>query len=625
LTGKGTSKCGLLEYALPVPYNYSVINKNGRYLLYGILTAALLRMTFPCFGEEKHIFFIHSNSSSLALPWMKSICLGVEEAMNQRPDWVLHSEYMDWSVAQDNLSGTEWRDYLMKKYRGVPFAAVLSESSVASAVINRYGEEMFPGAPKIMYSVEDLESKPQSFYLKSSQNQSIRETFGLAARLSPDSREIVIINNLKEYFAGGETLIEDLAEERDMTVRVLEDFSKEELLAEMDGLTGKEIVFYFLVYSDNRGEKFVPGKILKDVCSRSDAPVYSFWSSLMGTGLAGGVMLDGGKISTEMFRAAEDFITAGRFSDDYATNSTFLDWAALKRFKLKAKDAGEGVILINEPPPLFSVYYKQILGLGIFVLILFLSLALYSRSRIKKTHGQLEKLYWNQERHARMGEMMNFVAHQWQQYLYTISLYMDGMERKEKKRNLPDHSLEPISAVRTTLSHMYATLNNFRNFITPDNKRENFPASELCESVLSLLDDQLSSRGITMNYTQEGDSRIWGIRNEFEQVLINLLGNSSQILKERSVEAPVITLIVEESETGIRITVEDNGGGIPEEIRHKIFSLYQTSREKGSGMGLYMSRRIIRERFNGTLELEEGAAGARFVIGIPREARKERR
>jgi len=77
-----------------------------------------------------------------------------------------------------------------------------------------------------------------------------------------------------------------------------------------------------------------------------------------------------------------------------------------------------------------------------------------------------------------------------------------------------------------------------------------------------------------------------------EQVLINLIKNSIYALEERV--KPKITLIATSTKDNIYISVKDNGRGIPEGVIDDIFVPFYTTREKGTGIGLSLSRQIMR-------------------------------
>jgi signal transduction histidine kinase len=101
--------------------------------------------------------------------------------------------------------------------------------------------------------------------------------------------------------------------------------------------------------------------------------------------------------------------------------------------------------------------------------------------------------------------------------------------------------------------------------------------------------------------------------DQMRQVLVNLLMNASQALGGRG-------HVWAEGETApdgaTRLRVRDDGPGIPDENRRRIFDALFTTKAKGSGLGLALCRRIM-EAHGGTIELEATASGASFVLTIP--------
>jgi C4-dicarboxylate-specific signal transduction histidine kinase len=105
---------------------------------------------------------------------------------------------------------------------------------------------------------------------------------------------------------------------------------------------------------------------------------------------------------------------------------------------------------------------------------------------------------------------------------------------------------------------------------------------------------------------------------ELDQAIINIIHNARDILLERNIESPWVMLDIIEDEKDITITIEDNGGGIEENILDKIFEPYFTTRHQyqGTGLGLHMTRKIIEDSLKGSLVVKNTSRGAKFFIKI---------
>ena len=82
------------------------------------------------------------------------------------------------------------------------------------------------------------------------------------------------------------------------------------------------------------------------------------------------------------------------------------------------------------------------------------------------------------------------------------------------------------------------------------------------------------------------------IRNEFAQVVLNILNNARDVLTEREIKDPKVTITIGNEGDRAVVTISDNAGGIPEEIMGKIFDPYFTTKgpQAGTGVGLFMSK-----------------------------------
>jgi signal transduction histidine kinase len=109
----------------------------------------------------------------------------------------------------------------------------------------------------------------------------------------------------------------------------------------------------------------------------------------------------------------------------------------------------------------------------------------------------------------------------------------------------------------------------------------------------------------------------FGYPNEYAQVLLNLLTNAKDAIIERKVAGGAIWLSLAREDGYAALTVRDNGGGIPEAELAKVFEPYFTTKEKGTGIGLYMSKTIIENSMGGRIEARNSDGGAVFAVRVP--------
>ena len=113
-------------------------------------------------------------------------------------------------------------------------------------------------------------------------------------------------------------------------------------------------------------------------------------------------------------------------------------------------------------------------------------------------------------------------------------------------------------------------------------------------------------------------------RAELNQVILNMIVNAAHAIAEanesQTTRQGTIRIRTHQQDNWAKIYISDTGAGIPQDIRHKIFDLFFTTKGpgKGSGQGLAISHSVIVEKHRGTLDLEsQEGRGTTFVIGLP--------
>ncbi len=240
----------------------------------------------------------------------------------------------------------------------------------------------------------------------------------------------------------------------------------------------------------------------------------------------------------------------------------------------------------------------------------------------KKEFESQQKLMIEQSKLAAMGEMIGNIAHQWRQPLSVISSASTSVIlRKEMNIDISDKDLiNDLLMINNQTQYLSETINTFRDFLKNDKRIENAVLQDKIEEVSRIVKGTLHSKGIDLilNFDKEKPISMSLITGELPQVLINILNNAKDALMENNVENSWIKVNLLEKEKDVIISIEDNAGGIPENIISKIFEPYFTTKNQslGTGLGLYMSYKIINESLGGKLYVENTKNGAKFFIKL---------
>ena len=140
------------------------------------------------------------------------------------------------------------------------------------------------------------------------------------------------------------------------------------------------------------------------------------------------------------------------------------------------------------------------------------------------------------------------------------------------------------------------------------------------ESTLKIVGKIMENKNITVTIENQSDTELLTYSNQLLQVFLNLLGNAKDILLDKAVTDPKITITIDETQDSVVTTICDNGGGIPENSIKRLGEPYFTTKEKnGTGLGLYMSITIVEKHLNGSLTWENRDEGACFIVTLRKE------
>ncbi|RXK04527.1 sensor histidine kinase [Halarcobacter ebronensis] len=247
-----------------------------------------------------------------------------------------------------------------------------------------------------------------------------------------------------------------------------------------------------------------------------------------------------------------------------------------------------------------------------------------------KNSRKKDLIMFQQAKLASMGEMLNNIAHQWRQPLGSISMIIQSFQTKMEFGKLtPEFVDTKVKDALLLADNMSTTLDDFKNFFTPDNIKSKFSLKNCIEHSFELSKYVLEKYNIHHTIEMKKDIVIDGFYNGLSHVLLNLINNSKDALMDKDCcLVKEIRIVVIQARKKVILHFMDNGGGISDKILPKIFEPYFTTKYKsaGTGIGLYMSKQIIEKHMNGSIKCKniknprpncDNCKSTLFILEIP--------
>lgn len=235
-----------------------------------------------------------------------------------------------------------------------------------------------------------------------------------------------------------------------------------------------------------------------------------------------------------------------------------------------------------------------------------------------RKNREKDHLLIQQSRSAAMGDMIHNIAHQWRQPLNALALVIANIRDAWEYGELDLAELKQEEAkAQQLIQRMSRTIDDFRNFFRPDKKEQIFVVNDCVHDALSLIEASLQHHQIKVDIQVEEGLHLSGHPNEYAQVLLNILANAKDALLEKNPTPKSIKIRGRHYNGQVVVEISDNAGGIADEILPRIFDPYFSTKENGSGIGLYMSRMIIEQSMKGNITVNNNIAGALFCVTCP--------
>lgn len=222
------------------------------------------------------------------------------------------------------------------------------------------------------------------------------------------------------------------------------------------------------------------------------------------------------------------------------------------------------------------------------------------------------------ERYMGLGSLAAGLLHEIRNPLSALSLHFQLLKEKISENQTNEEVLELLDVLQTETHRVNSVLDGFGNYASmKELGRSTVDVAFLMEKLARLLRPQAAQQRILIKLelpdlpfrTIQADSV------QLEQVLLNLALNAMSAMRNGG----QMTIRVEADDDWLHILVRDTGHGIPPEIQSRIFDPYFTTRNDGTGMGLALCDKIVRQH-GGNIDFRTGADGTEFHVSLPWEA-----
>lgn len=331
-------------------------------------------------ATPNHILLI--NSWSKDLPWQVSVEQGLlSELEKNSASTSIYTEYLDAERFPDKMHHAALNHYLHEKYKNTPIDLIIAESLPASQFLSN-AHSLLPNSKRIYLPDSN---KPLRHILKSNEMvipifEDYYNSFKEMQRvvkpkhiyIVADNQSTSGLNQLERFNNATYTLRENIKHTYLMGEPL------EEIIKKVSNLPDQSAVLYLLVFQDVTGKNYIPYQVASKLARAANAPIFSEWKVMMGSGIVGGYLISGERVGQVAAKSALAFFRSSKQTSTIQdTFGYYYDATALKRWKIDESSLPSQAQIMYQTPDYFEIYKYEITVTGVAVILMsLLSVAL---------------------------------------------------------------------------------------------------------------------------------------------------------------------------------------------------------------------------------------------------------
>ena len=599
-----------------------------------LIVVAGLLLPRPVAAQPAQRSVLVLDQSSAGLPFNAAVTSAIRSTINagSKSPISFYSEHLDANRFFGPEYENEFVQFLKAKYRERHIDVVIVFGVSALDFIARRREQLWPSVPVVFAAIDEATMSRRTLpnnVTGATMQLTLQDMVKVARIVMPNLKAVAIVGDPLER----QTFYRHFADEIPAIAAQLEivnlmDLPLAELAKRLAVLPDNTAVIYTGIYFTSEGVSYIPAELTSQIAEWANRPVVVTASSYLNKGAIGGYIVQSNPIGQQAGRMALR-ILAGESASDIpvakVASQLVFEWPALQRWKISESRLPPGSEILFREPTAWQRYSWQIAFITAVVLLQAGLIATLLREHRRRKFSEVQSRQRMAElahvnRFSTAGELTASIAHEINQPLGAILT-----------------NAETVKAILKSPSPDVAELNEIVDDILKDDRRaseviqrmrsllkkapfelKNFDLNDVVRETLGFLSSLAVGRKFELTSGITPDALpILGDRIQLQQVILNLVVNGIDAMKDTPTENRIIRIRTSRVEEFAELSVSDRGPGIPGDKLKEVFEPFFTSKAEGMGMGLSIARTII-EAHHGLISARNQVhGGASFRIRLP--------
>ena len=547
----------------------------------------------------------------------------------------LYSEFLDVPRFGGERYARTVATFLREKYASLPPEVIVVGGDSALELVLGNRAQLFPHAPVVHMGVvrsflRSLPDLPADVVGVPVEYDSVG-TIDLALRLHPQAGRLVLVTGSSAWDKQWEARLRG-------EVARFQDRAKPEFLAALptDNLRKRlaelgpdAVVFTPGYFEDGEGRVVTPRSAAEFVATTAAAPVYAPFNTFIGTGIVGGLMPSFEAMGYRAGQIVNDLLDgvapASLRLPEIMPITLNVDWRQIRRWSIDEKALPADAVVLFKERTFWEDHQNEVMiAVAVFLLQAGLIGGLLVERRRRRSAEHAEQNHRSDLAHASRlavaGELTGAIAHEINQPLGAILsnadaadlLLASGADRRDEVRQI-------LADIRRDDLRASEVIRRLRALLSKQEvERQPFSLEQAVSDIEPLLHAGARRRQATLDLRPVPTAvTVVGDRIQIQQVLINLVLNALDAVADVPEERRTVVVAFEATPGGIAIAVRDRGHGVAPEHMPKLFESFFSTKRKGMGMGLSITRTLVAAHGGRIWAENNPEEGAVFHVELP--------